>query len=272
MIRFLFPSDVLKPKKPDDAFISQIESFSQAGFEISLVSLESLQQGNLQISPSIPNGDIVVYRGWMMSSDEYADLCSSINTHGAKMLTDVETYLRCHHLPNWYPLISEFTPRTLVFPPDADLKAELDKLAWDSYFVKDYVKSLKTASGSLLKSTDDVEQLIADMLKFRGKIEGGFCVREVEEFVPNSETRYFVVLGIPYANASDQKIPKLVNEVAQRINSSFFSIDIVKHKDGRDRVVEIGDGQVSDIVGWTPQRLANIWKMTMETNKQGKSI
>ncbi|MBP0031007.1 ATP-grasp domain-containing protein [Roseofilum sp. Guam] len=50
----------------------------------------------------------------------------------------------------------------------------------------------------------------------------------------------------------------IVNQVADRINSPFFTIDIVQHRDGRDRVVELGDGQVSDLVGWTPQRLAAI--------------
>jgi hypothetical protein len=30
---------------------------------------------------------------------------------------------------------------------------------------------------------------------------------------------------------------------------------------GGDRIVEIGDGQVSDVVGWSPERLAQIWKI-----------
>ena len=263
ILRFLFPSDVIEPKNPDDAFTNQIEAFRNAGFETSIVSLEYLQEGKYKVFPPILEGEIIVYRGWMMARDEYAFLCNQVTTHGSEMLTDGEAYLRCHHLPNWYPLISEFTPKTLIFPADSNLKAELDALDWDCYFIKDYVKSLKIGSGSLIRSTDDVPELIANMIQFRGEIEGGFCVREVENFVPDSEIRYFVIRGIPYANDSNQGIPRIVDEVASRLDSPFFSIDIIKHKDGRNRVVEIGDGQVSDLVGWTPQRLVAIWKMTI---------
>ncbi len=89
------------------------------------------------------------------------DFCDTVSSAGATPLTDADTYLTCHHLPNGYPLISEFTPRTIVFPPDVDLKSELDALDWDGYFIKDYVKSLKTEAGSLLCSTEHVEQLVS---------------------------------------------------------------------------------------------------------------
>lgn len=36
----------------------------------------------------------------------------------------------------------------------------------------------------------------------------------------------------------------------------FISVDVVKRADGVDRVVEIGDGQVSDLVGRTAARFA----------------
>ncbi|HBR00496.1 MAG TPA: hypothetical protein DD761_18610 [Cyanobacteria bacterium UBA11691] len=258
IMRFLFPSDAIKPKKPDSTFIDSIAVLKEMGYQISFVSLESLHQGKYQVFPAISENETILYRGWMMTHDEYTTLSNGISAHKATMLTNPKTYLQCHHLPNWYPLISEFTPKTLIFPPDADLKTELETLNWPSYFIKDYVKSLKIASGSLLESTDDVPQLIANMIKFRQGIEGGFCVREVEEFVPDSETRYFVVQGIPYAHEPEHRIPKIVHQVADRINSPFFTIDVVQHRDGRDRVVELGDGQVSDLVGWTPQRLAAI--------------
>ena len=43
------------------------------------------------------------------------------------------------------------------------------------------------------------------------------------------------------------------------IDSKFFSVDIIERKDGHKRVVEIGDGQVSGLVGWTIDRLATLW-------------
>jgi hypothetical protein len=259
-MRFVFPSDVLDSKKADEAFSDQIDAFRAAGFPVSIVSVEYLQMGQRRIYPPLETGETIAYRGWMMNEQEYRNFCEAVSSAGATPLTSADTYLACHHLPNWYPLISEFTPRTIIFPPDADLKSELDELDWGAYFVKDYVKSLKTESGSLLRSTEHVEQVVSDMIRFRGEIEGGFCVREVEEFDPESEVRYFVIRGTPFASHEDCKIPAIVTEVARLIPSPFFTIDLIRRVDGVHRVVEIGDGQVSDVVGWSPQRLAEIWK------------
>jgi len=44
------------------------------------------------------------------------------------------------------------------------------------------------------------------------------------------------------------------------IDSPFFSVDIAQTDDGVARVVEIGDGQVSDLVGWPAESFANIWQ------------
>lgn len=52
----------------------------------------------------------------------------------------------------------------------------------------------------------------------------------------------------------------MVVECARRIKSHFFSVDVAMRSDGRLRVVEIGDGQVSDLVGWEPGRFAELWK------------
>ncbi|WP_445251522.1 MULTISPECIES: ATP-grasp domain-containing protein [unclassified Microcoleus] len=43
------------------------------------------------------------------------------------------------------------------------------------------------------------------------------------------------------------------------IHSKFFSVDAVEPQDGVKRIVEIGDGQVSDLVGWSAARFAQLW-------------
>lgn len=194
-----------------------------------------------------------------MNEQEYKTFISSILCVGGKPLIDLPTYLSCHHLPNWYKLISDLTPQTQIFPADADLKAELDTLGWESFFVKDYVKSLKTGSGSLLQSTDGLDDLVHNMEKYRGQIEGGFCIREVEEFDLDSEERFFVINGKPFSSDTSQVVPNIVKQVTSRIQSPFYSIDVVRRSDGVDRIVEIGDGQVSDLVGWTAERFVEIW-------------
>ncbi len=96
------------------------------------------------------------------------------------------------------------------------------------------------------------------MAHFRGQIEGGVCVRRVEALDPASEVRFFVRAGRAFG-AEGAAVPDLVRDVAGRIASPFFSVDIARRADGVQRVVEVGDGQVSDLVGWTPAQFMAVW-------------
>ena len=96
------------------------------------------------------------------------------------------------------------------------------------------------------------------MLHYRDELEGGICVRRVEEFVEESECRYFVVAGLPHG-PDEREIPPPVLVAANRIASPFFSVDVALNAAGQWRIVELGDGQVSDLVGWTPERFAAVW-------------
>jgi ATP-grasp domain, R2K clade family 3 len=195
----------------------------------------------------------------MLAPTEYEKLLRLIHSDQARPLISLETYLACHHLPNWYPVISEFTAETRIFPIDCDIVGQMRVLGWEKFFIKDYVKSLKTSVGSVISKPEDITLVLAEMQKFRSTIEGGVCVRRFEDFVPNSEKRYFVIEGKPYAASGS--VPELILECAHRISSPFFSVDVAVRTDGVLRVVEIGDGQVSDLVGWEPARFAELWKV-----------
>ncbi|WP_299486401.1 ATP-grasp domain-containing protein, partial [Acaryochloris sp. IP29b_bin.137] len=41
-------------------------------------------------------------------------------------------------------------------------------------------------------------------------------------------------------------IPAIVETVTQRIDAPFYSVDIAQTLEGKDRIVELGDGQVSE--------------------------
>jgi hypothetical protein len=257
-LHFLYPSNPVQPREADEIFRDQVEATKEHGFGVSLFSIEELQMGNFKIRGPIPEGTTIVYRGWMLSSAEYGRLVEFITSRGATPLTSVDTYLRCHHLPNWYPRVTEFTAETKVYSKDADLSAELRSLGWGKFFLKDYVKSLKTSVGSVVSRPEDVPTVLAEMEKYRGTIEGGICVRRFESFIPGTEKRYFVVRGEPHA--SDGTVPDIVVESARRIQSPLFSVDIATRDDGVSRIVEVGDGQVSDLVGWTPRTFMDIWR------------
>jgi hypothetical protein len=262
-MHLLYPGHPFSPGQPDEQFAAEVEAVRAAGFTVSVFSLEKFQTGEFSLRPLIPFGAEVLYRGWMLSRSEYERLVSELARSGFRALIPTEEYLSNHYLPNWYPAIQDLTPETRIFPPDSDLENELRSLNWPEYFMKDYVKSLKTSIGSRISRPEQVSAVIAEMKRFRGVIEGGFCVRRVEQFVPDSERRYFVVNGTAFAAKGE--VPGILHECAERHKSRFYSVDVVRRGDGRLRIVEIGDGQVSDLVGWTPKQFAAMLRSQFST-------
>lgn len=253
---FLYPSVPFSPGTVDDTFASEADAMRQVGFQTLTVSIEDLEQDRV-VMQRPPAGSTVVYRGWMLGQQAYLRLVQGIESRDAHALTDLRTYLSCHHLPNWYPLLQDLTAQTVLLPLDADLKHELERLGWDAFFLKDHVKSLKTGMGSVLRDPGQAPAWLAEMERVRGLVEGGVCVRRVESYRPNSEQRFFVIQRRVFANAGDA--PTIVLKAAQRIPSAFFSVDLAVRDDGAERIIEIGDGQVSDLVGWEPERFAHVW-------------
>jgi hypothetical protein len=254
----------------DEAFQDQAIALKQAGFGTSTFSIEKNR-----ITGAVPEGATLVYRGWMMSETEYAFFYGWMMGKGLKPLIDVEQYVATHYLPNWVGLIERMTPATNILdmsvyehglPPIDTVVAEINAMGFQKVFVKDFVKSLKTKDRPPIfecpVKVEDFKALLEDMAKYRGKIEGGLVVREYENFYARSETRYFVINGSYYGQEMmfDTRAMSLLMRVAKEIPSPFFSVDIAERTDGAFRVVEIGDGQVSDLVGWTEQRFADIWR------------
>jgi hypothetical protein len=256
-MHFLSPNDPTNPRSPDEFFSEQLTALVEAGFSTSLLPYGVVEEGT-SLS-GIPAGERVIYRGWMLHPNEYARLTAAIQTAEGIPFTTPEEYLACHYLPYWYPLIPEFTPETRVYSLEVNLVQELQALGWESFFIKDYVKSLKTSVGSLIRDPEMISTVLSEMRKYRGEIEGGICVRRVEDLLPETERRYFVIEGQPYSGDAAESIPEVVWTCAERIPSKFFSVDVARRRDGLARIVEVGDGQVSDLVGWSAARFAEIW-------------
>jgi hypothetical protein len=262
-MRFVYPQSLLTPHLPDEMFQEEASALTQAGFSVSLIDSERLTTNTSAIKPPVDSGDTAIYRGWMLTAAEYENFVFSVTATGGLPITSTAQYLATHHLPNWQKIIADFTPETIVLALDSDWASELIKLGWSRFFIKDYVKSLKTSIGSIIERPEDIYTVVAEMQKYRGMIEGGLCVRRVEDFLPDTEQRFFVLNGKAYAADSQTEIPSIVSGCASRIGSNFFSVDAIVRADGQLRIVEIGDGQVSDLVGWTVDRFAEIWQNSL---------
>jgi ATP-grasp domain, R2K clade family 3 len=254
VIQFLYPSSPLSAKQVDELYEEEYQAICSS-FPVVLFSLESFLAGQFRASlQNLPT----LYRGWMLSPSEYQGLYSAVNSTGATMLTSPQQYEHCHYLPKWYESLKDFTPETLFFSEQDDIESAVRQRGWSGCFLKDYVKSLSTEGGSVITDLARLPDVIARMKKYRGQIEGGVCVRRLEPFLPETEQRYFVFQGRACSSSGD--IPDVVQEAVERCSSPFFSVDIIQRSDGVLRIVELGDGQVSDRKQWTCQQFVEMFK------------
>jgi len=185
----------------------------------------------------------------MLNPPNYKKLAGFIESRNATPLTSFDNYLKCHHLPGWYDSCTEFTAESVFFPNDDSLVENVSALGWDRYFVKDFVKSNSNERGSVANSPEEVAEIVKLIEKYRGAIEGGVAVRRFEQYIDDTEVRYFVLDGVPYS--PDGTIPTIITAISALVDAPFFSVDIVQRTDGELRLVELGDGQVSDKKTWT---------------------
>lgn len=140
---------------------------------------------------------------------------------------------------------------------------EFEKFAGKA-FIKDYVKSLKTGKGSIVDSQTDLLRALSEMKFYRGIIEGGVVLREVVNIQPNSEVRFFVARNKMFTpTVKDCDKYKLVENVVEKLGHkklNFYSVDVANISNGDIKVIELGDGQVSDYPGWSLNNFITILK------------
>lgn len=259
MTAFVLPSSPFSYKEVDDSYQEEYNLLKQEGFKVYLIDIDQLDDS--KIFPKY-EGEDLLYRGWMLTKDNYDKLNQRFNNN---LLVKPDDYLYSHHIVNWYEEIKEDT--FLTYFTDLENAGELfKKLNWDKAFVKDYVKSIKTGKGSIVDSVEDIQRIKEDMLKYKGFIEGGLVFRKVESFDKDSETRFFILNGVVN---SPKEVPNEMQALAEKIsrqhNAFFYTVDIIKQEDNY-KVIEIGDGQVSDMVGWNIDNFVRIFHQLKNKN------
>lgn len=249
MVQILYPLNPLTPTAADEPYQAEYLAAIAAGIPCSLFDFDALPTGEFRPRPALKADEPTLYRGWMLTPQRYQLLESAIRQCGSRPITSSAQYARCHHLPGWYAQCQPWTAETLFFPVepgiDASIVSSARSLNWSAYFVKDYVKSNTGDKGSIAYSPAEIPPILAQISLYRGEIEGGIALRQLENYLTETECRYFVVNGQPFGPEGD--VPPLVKLVAQTITAPFYSVDIVANTQGDLRLVELGDGQVSSV-------------------------
>ncbi|SEU02190.1 ATP-grasp domain-containing protein [Hymenobacter actinosclerus] len=230
-MHILYPSLPYETATPDPLWEPEYRWAQAQGWQVRLFDVET----NL-FRPATADPTPALYRGWMLTATEYATLAQR-----TPLLVMPAEYLASHEATGWYEAVREFTiPSTFRQPDNVP-----DFADGQTYFVKGLVKSFGT--DSVVASPEQWQQLLTKQQM--GPNEQLF----VREFVPlreKSEQRFFVVNGRAYGAAGAELPPRLVPVLNQLAGRRFYSLDVARTWTGEAVVVEVGDGQVSDLKEW----------------------
>ena len=249
--------------------------------DVALVDHEAILAGDLRAAiRRIPTSDverIAWYRGWMMSSAAYSRLSTQLGACGVRLLTDPAAYRAAHELPRWYNTFADLTPASVWSqweagraPTSADVGRLTMTLGGGPGVVKDYVKSRKHEwhEACFVPDLADVAaatRVLGRMVELQGDdLAGGIVVRAFEQFTPDvggctQEARIWWVAGsavliTPHPDApagATVDVPPAVCDAVgasvRALGALFVTTDLALRSDGVWRVIEVGDGQVSDL-------------------------
>lgn len=271
-MHLLFPSDISDRHAPDSDFAEEAAAAQNAGFAVTLFSLERLRDGNplaaLGATADAPGAETpLLHRGWMLTPVEYADLFAVLRErHGYQLAVVPDAHSEAHYLPSAYAHLVGLTPES-VWTTGADIDA-----AWQLYeawnrpaaIVKDYVKSAKhrwLAACFLPEGSDKAHfgAVLSALAAYRGgDFAGGYVLRR---FAPlrqigqtawgqplHEEYRLFFWRGDCFAHPpAFPSNTAAWGKIAARFGSPFISMDIARTNTGEWIVVEVGDGGVSGL-------------------------
>jgi hypothetical protein len=233
---FIFPNDYFNLKKVDPDFAAVYAICKDAGYATAL-----LDQSTCKAATAL-TAERYFYKGWMLNPEDYISV--SVNV---PLMVNPDSYLASHHITGWYSKLKDYTFETLF--TDNPVKDFVES-GWQKAILKDYVKSLNTGAGSVITDAESISAAVQGLKKYRGTIEGGLVLRQFEDIKPETERRFFVLDGIVYGARDNLAMFSFAQEVSQLHTCLFYSLDIVEDFNGQFRVVEIGDGQVSDFKEW----------------------
>jgi hypothetical protein len=226
------------------------------------------------------------YRGWMVPSARYAHLAAALARRGASLVVSPGRYRTAHELPGWYPTFEAVTPPSVWCtlpaatvpspsgprpparwrsPSPSDLAELVAPLGPGPGIVKDFVKSRKDQWASAcyvpdLVDTVALHRVVTRFVELQDEfLAGGIVIRRFEPFgAPGTargpEARVWwldgeaIIVG-PHPDTPDAfPAPDLgaIGPLVAALGCRFVTTDLAPRDDGVWRVVEVGDGQVSD--------------------------
>lgn len=281
MTAFIYPEDYFTPGAPDEEFAQEYKVARELGFEVAFYNQETLIPKNI-----LPEFNYI-YRGWMLSPDEYKKLNNYIQNRFAIMLVSVSDYTCTHFYSDAFKRLNSLMPYTTHYLSDTPVEAIVEAVRADGgytsgvFFVKDSVKSVKgkpevtiAKNINMLGETlnnfiNEQGSFLSDEILVKDFVELDKTVPEMRLWFSNRFKEAKVVSSVHPDFKSMKpveidktfldKIINIFNEDAPR--NSFITIDIAKTVAGGWVIIEIGNGQVSGFIKDDLKSIYNVYKM-----------
>ncbi|WP_237080350.1 ATP-grasp domain-containing protein [Myxococcus xanthus] len=177
----------------DDPFDVEADAAEALGVDTYQADLGALLSGNAEqaLSTLPERGRLrLLYRGWMLTEEEYMALDEAVSALGHRLTTTPEQYAAALYLPNWYPRLSRYTARSVWTEgmDAAEAWHAAQALGSQPWLVKDHVKSAKERWDEacfIPEGTTQArfEQICANLVDERGdRFERGLVVRKFLPF------------------------------------------------------------------------------------------
>ncbi len=260
----LVPADPLRSTRPDPHFAPEAAAARDRGHRVAVVDHDALARGEAERAVAgvlaTEDGEEAVYRGWMLRSEHYAAFVDALARRGVVPRTGAAQYRTAHELPGWYGAFRDLTPESAWTDgfERAEFEVARDRLRGGPAVLRDYTKSMKHHwhEAAYIRDLADADAAWAVARRFTelrdDDATGGFVLRRFEPFT-SAEIRTWWVDGTcalvgPHPDTPEDvpDAPDLTAIGPLLRGLRFVTVDLARRADGAWRVVELGDGQVSD--------------------------
>jgi len=278
-MRIIYCDSVLDRKLIEPDYEEEKNAAIKHGFNFSLISYEAITDNNitsaLQLVKTAEKKEWGIYRGWMLTAEQYQRLYDALLQKNIQLINSPTEYIHCHHFPLSYAKIAHKTPysKWTIDITDKSIQSLAQNFGNAPIIVKDYVKSEKHhwKEACFIPNASDIAKvnaIVHTFIELRGDyLNEGLVFRQFEELkyltqhsksgMPlTKEYRLFfinkkTVLLSPYweegtYHETSVELDEFI-EIAQTIDSNFFTMDIAQKKNGEWIVMELGDGQVAGL-------------------------
>ncbi|MEU8419566.1 ATP-grasp domain-containing protein [Micromonospora sp. NPDC048835] len=274
----LVPADPLRPRRPDEHFAAEAQAARAAGLDVAVVDHDALARGAdvRRAVASVSGSGMAVYRGWMLRSERYTMFAEALAERGVVLRTDGEQYRRAHELPGWYVALTAVTPPSVwtTGSERADFDRARVELGAGPAVLRDYSKSMKhywneAAFIPDLADAGSAWSTASRFLELRDDdFVGGFVLRRFEQLTSAEVRTWWIdgdcVLTGAHPDSPDDPAPvdfdpTPIAPMIAGLGLPFVTVDLALRTDGVWRVIELGDGQVSDRpTTLDPQRMVEV--------------